>query len=395
VKIALTKITPDPDQPRRRFDESALDQLARSMDSIGQAQPILVREADDGFVIVAGERRWRAAGRLEWEHIDAEVVSRDTAVVWLQLAENLARADLSPIEEARAYRALVDAGHSHREIGEKVGKSKTQISQKLRLLEASPVVVELLDAGLLTEGHARVLLTLRSFLPADQTEPSMRMALARVESEDDAGLSGAERWWSTWVGYHRCEDWPNGYVFVMAKLLGAVEGGDDPEVGVEHGTLIAACARAAMDHDEDEVPAWWRPVSWFAMLAALADLSVVDLRDHVEGWKERIEAALVWLGIFPTVDKIPAPKRLADGTTTAELDQAMWWSYASDLRHAGIDRPEGITGTDVGTLEGRLAIIGRVEGMPLPSAFQRWSPQRERWVEIYGEDLAGVEVVDG
>lgn len=157
--ILLSLIDPDPAQPRKHFDQTALDELAQSMHANGLAVPILVRPAGDRFVIVHGERRYRAAGALGWETIPAEVrdVSPDDAQ-WLALIENIQRADLSPIEEARAYQAHLEAGITQQALGQRIGKSQSHIATKLRFLKLSDELQAALDAGIITEGHAKQLL---------------------------------------------------------------------------------------------------------------------------------------------------------------------------------------------------------------------------------------------
>ena len=161
--ILLGLIDPDPSQNRKTFDEGALDELAQSMAANGLAVPVLVRPGQDGrYVLVHGERRWRAAGRLGWAAIPAEV--RDVApeqARWLALVENIQRADLSPIEEAGAYQAALSEGLTQTELGKRIGKSQSYIAQKLRLLTLPADVQAALGAGQLSEGQARQLLRLR------------------------------------------------------------------------------------------------------------------------------------------------------------------------------------------------------------------------------------------
>lgn len=171
--ILLTDIDPDPDQPRQHFDEAALQELADSMTATGQAVPITVKPAGDRFVIVTGERRWRAAQLLGWSTIRADVQDIDAATAqWQTLVENIQRAGLTPIEEAHAFQRLVDAGHTQTEIARRIGKTQSYVAQKIRLLRlpagvqemldaGRPSVPEMLNAGRLSEGHGRQLLRVR------------------------------------------------------------------------------------------------------------------------------------------------------------------------------------------------------------------------------------------
>ena len=157
--ILLHLIDAVPDQPRTHFDQGALDGLAQSMAANGLAVPILVRPVGERFIIVHGERRYRAASLLQWETILADV--RDIPlddVPWLALVENIQRADLSPIEEARAYRAHLDTGITQQELGKRIGKTQSYIASKLRFLKLEPEIQQALTTGDISEGHAKQLL---------------------------------------------------------------------------------------------------------------------------------------------------------------------------------------------------------------------------------------------
>ena len=160
-QLAVGLISPSPRQPRRRFDEEALQALAGSMGERGVLQPVLVRPRPGGtYELVAGERRWRAAQIAGLETIPALVRDREDAVA-LELAviENMAREDLSPVEEARACAALVEElGLTREEVGLRVGRSRVAVSNLIRLLDLPEEALELLQAGTLSEGHGRAVL---------------------------------------------------------------------------------------------------------------------------------------------------------------------------------------------------------------------------------------------
>lgn len=161
MNIPTELIDPDPEQPRKTFDAGGISELAASLKASGQAVAILVRPAGDRYVIVHGERRWRAARELGWTEIRAEV--RDVAaadVPWLALVENLQRSELSPVEEAEALQRLAMAGHTQTTIAAKLGKTQSYVAQKLRLLKLPENVRRRLNEGALSEGHARQLLRL-------------------------------------------------------------------------------------------------------------------------------------------------------------------------------------------------------------------------------------------
>ena len=154
--ISIELVEPNPSQPRRRFDEDALDALAASLTENGVLQPILVRPLDGGrYELVAGERRWRAAERAGIAVLPAIVERRDDASsLEAAIVENMAREDLNPLEEARAVAALVEElGLTREEVGRRVGRSRVAVSNLLRLLDLPAEVIELLEAGRITEGH--------------------------------------------------------------------------------------------------------------------------------------------------------------------------------------------------------------------------------------------------
>ena len=158
--IPLGDIRPSPQQPRTAFDEEALASLAESISTVGLLQPVVVRrEKDGGYVLVAGERRWRAARKAGLIEIPAVVRSGDDSTSLTEaLVENLQRADLSPLEEAAAYRQLLeDFGMTHDEVGQKVGKSRAAVTNTLRLLGLPASVQGMLERGELSAGHARAL----------------------------------------------------------------------------------------------------------------------------------------------------------------------------------------------------------------------------------------------
>jgi ParB family transcriptional regulator, chromosome partitioning protein len=158
--VAVEDILANPNQPRLHFDEESLAELAMSISQVGVLQPILVRPVDGGFQLIAGERRWRAARRAGLSTIPALIrTSDDVAAVEQALVENLHRDDLTPLEEAAAYQQLLeDFELTHEEIARRVGKSRSAITNTLRLLGLPPAVQHLLADGKLSAGHARALL---------------------------------------------------------------------------------------------------------------------------------------------------------------------------------------------------------------------------------------------
>lgn len=162
-EIAVDLLVPNASQPRRHFDEDALQELSDSIKAQGVLQPILVRPlaSDPGlYEIVAGERRWRAAQRARLHQVPVSIHElNDAQTLTIALIENIQRSDLSPMEEARAYRQLADdLGHNQENLAQAVGKSRSHVANLLRLLSLPLTVQKLVDEGRLTMGHARALI---------------------------------------------------------------------------------------------------------------------------------------------------------------------------------------------------------------------------------------------
>jgi ParB family chromosome partitioning protein len=163
TKLPLDLLAPSPLQPRRNFDESALNELAASIAEKGVLQPLLVRPAPNNpghYEIVAGERRWRASQRANVHEVPVVVTDlTDEEVLEVALIENLQRKDLSPVEEAQGYQRLMDEfGHTQERLAESVGKSRPHVANCLRLLTLPDSILTLLDKGEITVGQARPLI---------------------------------------------------------------------------------------------------------------------------------------------------------------------------------------------------------------------------------------------
>ena len=163
-RVEVDRITPSPFQPRRTFDEAKIEELASSIRNQGIIQPLVVRRNGDGYELIAGERRWRAAMRAGLTHVP--IVVRDASdheALQLALVENLQREDLNPIEEANGYRRLLEEFHwSQEEMAEKVGKSRPAITNSMRLLSLPTEVQQEVSSGNLPAGQARALLGLHN-----------------------------------------------------------------------------------------------------------------------------------------------------------------------------------------------------------------------------------------
>ncbi|HEY0556394.1 MAG TPA: ParB/RepB/Spo0J family partition protein [Thermoanaerobaculia bacterium] len=162
--LPIDRLRPNRFQPRSRFDDAAIEDLAASIRAQGIVQPLVVTREGEDYAIIAGERRWRAARKAGLEHVPVVVrqVADDRELLELALVENLQRSDLNPIEEAEAYAALQEKfGLSQEEVATRVGKARTTVTNALRLLRLPDEVLDLLREGRLTAGQARPLLGLQ------------------------------------------------------------------------------------------------------------------------------------------------------------------------------------------------------------------------------------------
>jgi len=187
-ELSISEIHANPRQPRKQFERDAVSGLAESIKAQGLIQPVVVRpRLEGGYELIAGERRWRAAREAGLETLPAvirEADDRDTLL--LGLVENVAREDLSPVEEARAYALLLDEFRlSLADVAERVGKAKPTVSNRLRLLELPPDVLELVDRNELGEGHARAVLAV--------PDNDGRRRLAKQIVRDGMSVRAAER----------------------------------------------------------------------------------------------------------------------------------------------------------------------------------------------------------
>ncbi len=186
-ELPIELISPNPHQPRRRFDQEGLQALAGSLAEQGVLQPVLVRSKPGGtYELVAGERRWRAARIAGLESVPAIVREREDAqALEAALVENMAREDLNPIEEARACAALVEElGLTREDVGRRVGRGRVAVSNLVRLLDLPDEAIELLQQGALSEGHGRALL-----LAEDHVE---RRSLARAAAAEGWSVRATE-----------------------------------------------------------------------------------------------------------------------------------------------------------------------------------------------------------
>lgn len=187
LQVDIDLIDPSPYQPRTRFREEALEELARSIQATGIVQPLVVRRVGARFQLIAGERRWRAAQRASLSRVPAVVREvPDEMALEMTLVENLQREDLNPIEQARAFQRLTDGFHfTQEQVAERTGKDRATIANSLRLLNLEEPIQELLEDGSISAGHGRALLAV--------ADPAARLDLARRAVRGGMSVRQVER----------------------------------------------------------------------------------------------------------------------------------------------------------------------------------------------------------
>lgn len=159
-EISIAKVVPNPHQPRKNFDDTSLGELAESIRSEGLLQPIVVREVESGYELIAGERRWRACQQLKMKRIPARIMeASESSSAVMSLIENLQRENLNPVDEAQGYSSLMkDFDLTQEAVSERVGKARATIANSLRLLQLDQEILQYLAKRMLSVGHAKVLL---------------------------------------------------------------------------------------------------------------------------------------------------------------------------------------------------------------------------------------------
>ena len=186
LELAVSTISPNPNQPRTAIDEEHIAELADSIKKVGVLQPIVVRPHADGYQIIAGERRWRAARSAGLDKVPVRVMMcSETEALALALIENLQREDLNPVEEARGYRRLIDEYHmTQSELADRVSRSRSAVTNALRLLDLPDDILEMLYNGQISSGHARAVLSV--------PDEDRRHTLARKCVEEGLSVREAE-----------------------------------------------------------------------------------------------------------------------------------------------------------------------------------------------------------
>ncbi|NCB51908.1 MAG: ParB/RepB/Spo0J family partition protein [Clostridia bacterium] len=223
-KLPLSKVEPREKQPRIRFDEGALAELAESIKEYGLIQPITVRKLESGYYqIIAGERRWRASRMAGLTEVPVRVIEADERLATeLALVENLQREDLNPVEEARGYKTLIEEyGLTQEEAAQRVGKSRPAVTNAMRLLSLSAEVLKLVEGGIISAGHARALLAIQN--PLEQLNAArmvMKKELSVRKTEELARRLSKESTAESFVPDIVSVDYLNEAAKMLEKSLG-------------------------------------------------------------------------------------------------------------------------------------------------------------------------------
>lgn len=187
VKVKISKVEPNREQPRKNFDEDALQDLAESIKQVGVLQPILVQEREDYYEIIAGERRWRAANIAGLKEVPVIIRNlTEQEIVEIALIENIQREDLNPIEEAQAYkRLLTEFNLKQDEVAERVSKSRTAVTNSMRLLKLTDEVQQMIIDEMISTGHARALLAIE--------DPDQQYILAQKVFDEKLSVRDIEK----------------------------------------------------------------------------------------------------------------------------------------------------------------------------------------------------------
>ena len=183
-EIEIGLIDRNPDQPRKNFDDEALEELATSIKNFGVIQPIIVKEVDGRYVIIAGERRWRASRLVGLKTVPCVVKDyTEQEISEIAIIENLQREDLNPIESAKAIKSLIQQFDlTQDEVADKIGKSRPAVANTLRLLTLPDTIITLVETGKITAGHARALLAIDN--PAKQKEIAIQIVSQNLTVRD-------------------------------------------------------------------------------------------------------------------------------------------------------------------------------------------------------------------
>lgn len=352
--ILLSRISPDPNQPRKAFDEQRIAELADTMGDHGQLSPILVRPHASDYILVHGERRYRAALSLGWETITAEVRElTDAQARRLALIENIQREGLTPLEEARAYQAILDTGLTQAALGKQIGKQQSYIAQKLRLLNMPRPLVELVERRAITENHARQLLKLKGWYHgATEGTP---FAPEAPHTFDDLFPLVAEENPTMILNEIRPLD-----QIMLFRI---------PESKRDNITAaLAACWEIAQTDNSS----WIRIATFWGCAAHLRDMSVSELSKRLDTFMGQVYSALY---------EVKTYKDLPHGSKPLSVEWFHYWIYRADARHAGVSGDNTPRELMLDAYRWMQEAITTEGGHYVPSACQRGGQHYEAYRE--------------
>jgi ParB/RepB/Spo0J family partition protein len=295
--IAIEKIRANPNQPRTRFTD--IDELASSIKAKGLLEPIMVRPVDKGFEVIHGERRFQACKKAGLKTVPAIVrdVSEKEAYE-LALIENVQRANLTPIEEATAFERLQGAGHKQGAIAKMIGKDRSYVAQKLRLLKMPEPLQFYLQNNVLSENHCRQIMKLKNIY-GEEVVTAFDKCPATSKNEEEVGYL---------LYMLRPEEWAP-----LAKGNALI---------LEGWKVFSE----SVSKHNSKPPQWQTAAFWWASMSILLKLSVANLSRAIDCWQERYESALLWL--------IKGCKDSPPKQDAYKWEKAEWWGYWSDLKQS-------------------------------------------------------------
>ncbi len=307
-KIRIDRIDPNPNQPRKNF--TGLEELSASIKEKGLLEPITIRTEGERYQIVIGERRWRAAKLAGLTEIEAQVKDvSDHEAYEMALAENVQRQNLTPMEEAEAFKHLQEQGFTQEQIAKIIGKGQSYIAHKLRLLKMPDFLTFYLQEGSLTENHIRQVAKLKDIYPPGLMRtfsPGFSSDLLNGEEDEEEAAS-----------YFFTQLRPEGRLFM--KKAGPAQ--------------VEACRLFAdyVSKHNAKIPQWEVAAFWWASMAVLIPLSVANLTTAINNWQERyFDAVVVWQTKY---DREPGKTTPMVPKDNAEAEE--YWGFWEDLKHSG------------------------------------------------------------
>lgn len=327
--IRIDKIDPNPNQPRKRFTD--IDPLAASVKAVGVLEPITVRPKGDRFEIISGERRWRAAklaGLLEIPALIREAT--DDEALELGLIENLQRLDLTAIEEAEAFKILIDRKWTQARIAELVGKDASYVSHKLRLLKLPEILNYFLRERLVSENHMRQVLTLEAIYSSELVSTFYQEELEIIQFPED---SISKKKGKTFVNPQKSISIPYSKMTGEEKAFALLARIRPEEFALPCATVwpepvVNACSLYLEHVSKQPVPQWQAAAFWWLAFTVRYKVTVTDLSRALIAWKERYHSALIHILILNE----DWEKYLGSGRSK-EWDE-VWWAYWAHLRHS-------------------------------------------------------------